>query len=57
MARLALLSVSNKTGLTELTRSLVKEFGFDLISSRGTAKVLKEAGLSVTKVVDCTGYA
>ncbi|MDJ0675675.1 MAG: bifunctional phosphoribosylaminoimidazolecarboxamide formyltransferase/IMP cyclohydrolase [Calothrix sp. MO_167.B42] len=55
MARLALLSVSNKTGLTELARSLVEEFGFDLISSGGTAKVLKEAGLPVTKVAEYTG--
>lgn len=55
MARLALLSVSNKTGLIELAQSLVKEFGFDLISSGGTAKVLKDAGLPVTKVSDYTG--
>ena len=55
MARLALLSVSNKTGLTELARSLVEEFGFDLISSGGTAKVLKSAGLPVTKVAEYTG--
>jgi len=55
MARLALLSVSNKTGLTELARSLVEEFGFDLISSGGTAKVLKSAGLPVKKVAEYTG--
>ncbi len=55
MARLALLSVSNKTGLIDLARSLVEEFGFDLISSGGTAQVLKEAGLPVTKVSDYTG--
>ncbi|MDJ0735954.1 MAG: bifunctional phosphoribosylaminoimidazolecarboxamide formyltransferase/IMP cyclohydrolase [Nostocaceae cyanobacterium] len=55
MARLALLSVSNKTGLVDLARSLVEEFGFDLISSGGTAKVIKDAGLPVTKVSDYTG--
>ncbi|MBW4419513.1 MAG: bifunctional phosphoribosylaminoimidazolecarboxamide formyltransferase/IMP cyclohydrolase [Myxacorys californica WJT36-NPBG1] len=55
MARLALLSVSNKTGLIDLARSLVEEFGFDLISSGGTAQALKEAGLPVTKVSDYTG--
>jgi phosphoribosylaminoimidazolecarboxamide formyltransferase / IMP cyclohydrolase len=55
MARLALLSVSNKTGLIDLARSLVEEFGFDLISSGGTAKALKDAGLPVTKVSDYTG--
>ena len=55
MARLALLSVSNKTGLIDLARSLVEEFDFDLISSGGTAQALKDAGLSVTKVADYTG--
>lgn len=55
MARLALLSVSNKTGLIDLARSLVEEFGFDLISSGGTAQALKDAGLPVTKVADYTG--
>ncbi len=55
MARLALLSVSNKTGLIDLARSLVKEFNFDLISSGGTAQALKDAGLPVTKVADYTG--
>ena len=55
MARLALLSVSNKTGLIELARRLVEEFGFDLISSGGTAQTLKDGGLPVTKVSDYTG--
>ncbi|AKG20562.1 bifunctional phosphoribosylaminoimidazolecarboxamide formyltransferase/IMP cyclohydrolase [Calothrix sp. 336/3] len=55
MARLALLSVSNKTGIIELGKSLVEEFGFDLISSGGTAKALKDAGIPVTKVSDYTG--
>ncbi len=55
MARLALVSVSNKTGLIELSRSLVTEFGFDLISSGGTAQALKAAGIPVTKVSDYTG--
>ena len=55
MARLALLSVSNKTGLVELARSLQSEFNFEFISSGGTAKVLQNAGLTVTKVADYTG--
>ncbi|MGL4375474.1 MAG: bifunctional phosphoribosylaminoimidazolecarboxamide formyltransferase/IMP cyclohydrolase [Microcoleaceae cyanobacterium] len=55
MARLALLSVSDKTGLLDLARTLVQEFQFDLISSGGTAKALKDAGLPVTKVADYTG--
>jgi phosphoribosylaminoimidazolecarboxamide formyltransferase/IMP cyclohydrolase len=55
MRRLALLSVSDKTGLIELTQQLVQEFQFDLISSGGTAKALQSAGLPVTKVSDYTG--
>ncbi|WP_413161318.1 bifunctional phosphoribosylaminoimidazolecarboxamide formyltransferase/IMP cyclohydrolase [Capilliphycus salinus ALCB114379] len=56
MARLALLSTSDKTGLIEFAQILVKEFEFDLISSGGTAKALQEAGLPVTKVSDYTGF-
>lgn len=56
MARLALLSVSNKSGLIDLARSLVEEFAFELISSGGTAQALKAAGLTVTKVADYTGH-
>jgi phosphoribosylaminoimidazolecarboxamide formyltransferase/IMP cyclohydrolase len=55
MARLALLSVSDKTGLVEFARSLVEEFGFELISSGGTAAALQEAGLPAIKVSDYTG--
>ncbi|PZV06481.1 MAG: bifunctional phosphoribosylaminoimidazolecarboxamide formyltransferase/inosine monophosphate cyclohydrolase [Leptolyngbya sp.] len=55
MARLALLSVSDKTGLVELAKTLVEEFGFDLVSSGGTAKAIAAAGLPVTKVSDYTG--
>lgn len=57
MARLALLSVSDKTGIVELAQALVSEFGFDIISSGGTAKTLLEAGVPVTKVSDYTGSA
>ena len=55
MARLALLSTSDKTGLIDLARTLVEEFGFDIISSGGTAKALKDAWLPVTKVAEYTG--
>ena len=55
MARLALLSVSDKTGLVEFARSLVETFDFEIVSSGGTAKTLQEAGISVTKVSDYTG--
>ena len=55
MAPLALLSVSDKTGLIPFARHLVEEFGFDLLSSGGTAQALKEASIAVTKVSDYTG--
>ncbi|HEY9646477.1 MAG TPA: hypothetical protein V6C88_08920, partial [Chroococcidiopsis sp.] len=48
MARLALLSTSNKTGLVDFARSLVDEFGFEIISSGGTAQTLKASGIAVT---------
>jgi phosphoribosylaminoimidazolecarboxamide formyltransferase/IMP cyclohydrolase len=54
MTRLALLSVSNKAGLLELARGLV-EFGFEIMSSGGTAQALKAAGIAVMKVSDYTG--
>ncbi len=55
MARLALLSVSDKTGLIDFARTLVEEFSFDIISSGGTAQALLAAGIPVTKVADYTG--
>ncbi len=55
MTRLALLSVSDKTGIVEFAETLVQEFAFSLISSGGTAKTLQKAGISVTKVSEYTG--
>ena len=55
MPRLALLSVSNKTGLVELARSLTQDLDFEIVSSGGTAKDISEAGIPVTKVSDYTG--
>lgn len=55
MARLALLSVSDKTGLVELARALVNQFEFEILSSGGTARTLTEAGIAVTRVSDYTG--
>ena len=53
--RRALLSVSDKTGLADLGRGLV-ERGFELVSTGGTARTLREAGLSVTDVSAVTGF-
>jgi phosphoribosylaminoimidazolecarboxamide formyltransferase / IMP cyclohydrolase len=52
--RLALLSVFDKTGLVEFATSL-RELGVDLISTGGTAKALKGAGLTLTEVAAHTG--
>ncbi len=51
---LALLSVSDKTGLVGFARTLV-ERGFDLVASGGTAAALREAGLEVLDVDTLTG--
>ncbi len=53
--RRALLSVSNKDNLLPLAQAL-HEHGAELLSTGGTAKVLKEAGLPVTEVSDVTGF-
>jgi len=50
----ALLSVYDKTGVTELATAL-HELGWELLSSGGTAKVIAEAGVPVTDVADLTG--
>ena len=50
----ALLSVSNKEGIVEFARSLVG-FGYTLISSGGTHKVISEADIPVMKVSEYTG--
>jgi len=53
--RRALLSVSDKTGLTELGAGLVR-LGFELVSTGGTARALRAAGLPVTDVAAVTGF-
>src|SRR5688500_14697986 len=53
--RRALISVSDKTGLAEFATALVKEFSVELISTGGTAKFLRDAGLRVTDVSEVTG--
>ena len=53
--RRALLSVSDKTGLLELARALAA-LGVELLSTGGTARALREAGLAVKDVADVTGF-
>jgi phosphoribosylaminoimidazolecarboxamide formyltransferase / IMP cyclohydrolase len=56
MAKLALLSVSDKRGLVDFATALVREHGYKLLSTGGTAKLLAEAGLPVTEVSAHTGF-
>ncbi len=51
----ALLSVTDKTGLVEFARGLT-ELGIELISTGGTAKLLREAGLAAVDVSELTGF-
>ena len=51
----ALISVSDKTGLAEFASALAK-FGVEIISTGGTAKVLREHGLAVIDVSKVTGF-
>ena len=53
--RRALLSVSDKTGVVELGKGLA-EHGVELLSTGGTAKMLRDAGLDVTEVAEHTGF-
>jgi phosphoribosylaminoimidazolecarboxamide formyltransferase/IMP cyclohydrolase len=53
--RRAILSVSDKTGLTDFCRALAAR-GFELVSTGGTARVLSDAGLPVVNVSDVTGF-
>ncbi len=53
--RRALLSVSDKTGLPEFGAGLVR-LGFELVSTGGTARALRAAGLPVTDVAAVTGF-
>lgn len=51
----ALISVSDKTGIVEFAKKLEKN-GIDIISTGGTFRALKEAGISVIPVSDVTGF-
>jgi phosphoribosylaminoimidazolecarboxamide formyltransferase / IMP cyclohydrolase len=55
MKKRALISVSDKTGITEFAQQLV-ELGFELISTGGTKKALQESGIPVIGVSDVTGF-
>ena len=56
MQKFALLSVSDKTGIVEFAEALVNEFGYTLLSTGGTAKLLRDQGIPVTDVSDHTKF-
>ena len=53
--RRALLSVTDKTGLVEFAQALAG-FGVELVSTGGTARALREAGLAVKDISELTGF-
>ena len=52
--RRALLSVHDKSGLVELARGLSRQ-GVELVSTGGTARALREAGVTITEASEITG--
>lgn len=55
MTKRALISVSDKTGITEFSKTLIKN-GYEIISTGGTAALLKKEGIAVKDVSDVTGF-
>jgi phosphoribosylaminoimidazolecarboxamide formyltransferase/IMP cyclohydrolase len=55
--RRALISVSDKTGLVEFASALCNEFKIEIISTGGTARFLRDAGLKISDVSQITGVA
>ncbi|RLJ09662.1 MAG: bifunctional phosphoribosylaminoimidazolecarboxamide formyltransferase/inosine monophosphate cyclohydrolase, partial [Candidatus Aenigmatarchaeota archaeon] len=53
--KVALVSVSNKEGIEDFCRELVK-LGYAIFSTGGTAAALKKAGIAVVDVADYTGF-
>ena len=56
MERLALISVSDKTGVVEFAKELVEKFNYTILSTGGTAKLLANNGVACTEVSDYTGF-
>jgi phosphoribosylaminoimidazolecarboxamide formyltransferase/IMP cyclohydrolase len=56
MAKLALLSVSDKRGLAAFATALVRQHGYTLLSTGGTAKLIADQGIPVTEVSQHTGF-
>jgi len=52
----ALIAVYDKAGIADFARALVDEFGVEIVSTGGTARHLKAAGIPVTLVEEVTGF-
>lgn len=55
MTKRALISVSDKTGIPEFAKTLIQN-GFEILSTGGTAALLKKEGIAVTDVSAITGF-
>ena len=55
MKKRAILSVSDKSGIIEFAKGLV-DLGFEIVSTGGTEKALKEAGLEAISISDVTNF-
>lgn len=55
MKKRAVISVSDKNGITEFAKNLA-DLGYEIVSTGGTAKAIREAGIDVTAVSDVTGF-
>ena len=56
MEKRALISVSDKTGVVEFARELSRKYGYTILSTGGTAKLLAQNAIPVTEVSDYTGF-
>jgi phosphoribosylaminoimidazolecarboxamide formyltransferase/IMP cyclohydrolase len=56
MDKIALISLSDKNGILPFAKALVDKHQYRLLSTGGTAKALKDAGIPVTLVEDYTGF-
>lgn len=52
----AIISLTDKTGIEDFARTLVDEFGVEIVSTGGTAKVLEQAGIPVVAIDELTGF-
>ena len=56
MEKRALISVSDKIGIVDFAKELHAKYGYTILSTGGTAKILSENGIPVTEVSDYTGF-